>query len=183
MKRAICTVVVALFVMVSVLHGEGFYLGGYGAYSFGGDIQNESLGYGVSLGLSLGENWNLEFSGTLLEDDSPAADAEDFDLGSIDVSLLYHLPVSSEVFDIYMGVGASYNRFNFNSHIDREIKDDDQVGFLGVVGVALSPVDWLRIFADIRYNVMTYEVVATDLDRVDEDYNFFMVRVGAGFAL
>ncbi len=179
--RSICAVVVGMVIMASVSGGAGLYLGGYGAYSFGGDVQDESLGYGVNLGLPLGESFGLELSGTLLEDSS---EATDFDLGSIDLSLLYYFPLSDESLDLYLGVGASYNRFDFTSHIDREIQNDDQIGFFGELGVAVLPVKWLRIFADVRYNVMTYEVQDVEgLGRVDQDYNFFLVRVGAEFAL
>ena len=181
--RKVCAVVVGMLIMASVSHGAGLYLGGYGAYSFGGDVQDESLGYGLNLGLPLGDSFGLELSGTLLEDDSVAVDAKDFDLGSIDLSLLYYFPLSDESIDIYIGVGASYNRFSFDSDIERKIKDNDQIGFLGEAGIAIFPVEWLRIFADLRYNVMTYEVDADDLDQTDEDYSFFIVRVGAGFAL
>ncbi len=181
--RSICAVVVGMLIIASVSHGAGLYLGGYGAYNFGGDVKDESLGYGLNVGIPLGESLALELSGTLLEDDSAAVDANDFDLGSIDLSLLYFFPLSDEGLDLYIGVGASYNRFSFDSHIDRDIQDDDQIGFLGEVGIALFPVEWLRIFADLRYNIMTYTVDDNDLEQTDEDYSFFMVRVGAGFAL
>jgi opacity protein-like surface antigen len=179
----ICVVAVVLVAIVSLAHGAGIYVGGYGAYSFGGDVKNESLGYGINLGLPLGEQLGIELSGTLLEDDSAIIAAKDFDLGSIDLSLLYRFPICDDKVDLYIGVGASYNRFSFNSDTARNIKDDDQIGFLGEAGIALFPVNWLRIFADIRYNIMTYTVDNNDLDQVDEDYNFFVVRVGAGLAL
>ena len=181
--RKVCAVVVGMFVMISALQAEGLYIGGYGAYSLGGDIEDSSLGYGLNIGLPLGESMGLELSGTLLEDDS-AMGAAAFDIGSTDLSKLSYIPLSDDSMDFYIGVGASYNRFSFDSHIDREIKDNDQIGFLAEAGVAIFPVEWLRVFADVRYNVMTYEVQPIDgLERVDEDYNFFMVRVGAGFAL
>lgn len=182
-SRKVCAVVIGMFVAVSALQAEGLYIGGYGAYSLGGDVEDASLGYGANIGLPLGESLGLELSGTLLEDDSIAEDASEFELGSLDLSLLYYLPVSDDSIDIYIGVGASYNRFNFDSDIEREVKDSDQIGFFGSAGIAIFPAEWLRVFADVRYNVMQYEVDIDDSDSINEDYSFFMVRVGAGLAL
>ena len=182
--RKVCAVaVVGMFVVVSALQAEGFYIGGYGAYSLGGDVEESSLGYGANLGFLLGDSFGLELSGTLLEDDTVAEDATEFELGSLDLSLLYYLPVSDDSIDIYVGIGASYNRFNFDSTIEREVKENDQIGFFGSAGVAILPAEWLRVFADVRYNVMQYEFDIDGTDSGNEEYSFFMVRVGAGFAL
>ena len=42
---------------------------------------------------------------------------------------------------------------------------------------------WLRLFADISYHAVGYEVEADQLDTLDQNYNFMMVRMGAGVAL
>ena len=171
-----------LSVSATSVLAAGAYLGAHAAFVEGSDVTDASTGYGLHAGLEFSTHWALELSGTLLEDESDAVDAADFDLGSLNLSLLYRYPLA-ERFQLQAGAGLSYNRFDFGGDTPLNIEDDDQIGFLLSIGASARLLDWLRLFGDVGYHFVSYEINADGLESLDEDYNFIMVRLGAGIAL
>ena len=175
-------ILMVLSVSATSVLAAGAYLGAHAAFIEGSDVTDASTGYGLPAGLEFSTHWALELSGTLLEDESGAVDAATFDLGSLNLSLLYRYPFA-EIAQLQAGAGLSYNRFDFGGDTPLNIEDDDQIGFLLSIGASAELFDWLRLFADLGYHFVGYEVNPDGLESLDEDYNFMMVRLGGGIAL
>ena len=185
MKRLL-VFLLCLIVCAGLCHARMFSFGAHGAYTVGGDVEDEGVGYGAQLAIG-GENLALELSVTVIEDeiaDSPA----DFDIGSVGLSLILGGNMSEQG-RIYVGGGVNYNRFEFDSDTPLEYEDDDQVGFHALAGLAVSVTEWLELFAEYRYTLVKYETSAEedfghlDLDELDEDYDFGFVRAGLNLVL
>ena len=181
-KHIIVAGIMLLGVSTTSLLAAGAYLGAHAAFVEGSDVTDASTGYGLHAGLEFSTHWALELSGTLLEDESDAVDAAEFDLGTLSLSLLYRYPFA-EIAQLHAGAGLSYNRFDFGGDTPLDIQDDDEIGFLLSIGASARLFDWLRLFGDVGYHFVGYEIKADGLESLDEDYNFMMVRLGGGIAL
>jgi opacity protein-like surface antigen len=175
-------ILMILSVSATSVLAAGAYLGAHAAFVEGSDVTDASTGYGLHAGLEFSTHWALELSGTLLEDESDAVDAAEFDLGTLSLSLLYRYPFA-KIAQLHAGAGLSYNRFDFGGDTPLDIQDDDEIGFLLSIGASAELFDWLRLFADLGYHFVGYEINADGLESLDEDYNFMMVRLGGGIAL
>ncbi len=181
-KHIIVAGIMLLGVSTTSLLAAGAYLGAHAAFVEGSDVTDASTGYGLHAGLEFSTHWALELSGTLLEDESDAVDAAEFDLGTLSLSLLYRYPFA-EIAQLHAGAGLSYNRFDFGGDTPLDIQDDDEIGFLLSIGASAKVLGWLRLFGDVGYHFVGYEIKADGLESLDEDYNFMMVRLGGGIAL
>ena len=170
----------------------GLFLGAHGAYTLGGDVENESFGYGVQIGI-MGDNLGLELSGTLVEDDNPPSPSDEtqFELGTIALTLLLGGNITDDMRG-YIGAGVNYNRFTFDSKAKLDYDDDDQVGFHACAGVSIALADVLHLFVEYRHTIVQYDTKAFDsndivqgLDyiKLDEDYAFGMIRAGLNLVL
>jgi len=175
-----------------VCSAGGLLIGAHGAYTSGGDVENESFGYGLQIGV-VGDHFGLELSGTLIEDDSPPSptDETEFELGTIALTLLFGGNITDDM-RAYVGAGVNYNRFTFDSGAELDYDDDDQVGFHACAGISIDLADVLQLFVEYRHTVVQYDTEAFDsgdlvqgLDyiKLDEDYAFGMVRAGLNIVL
>lgn len=189
--KKLLTVVVCMFT-ACVCSAGGLLIGAHGAYTSGGDVENESFGYGLQIGV-VGDHFGLELSGTLIEDDSPPSptDETEFELGTIALTLLFGGNITDDM-RAYVGAGVNYNRFTFDSGAELDYDDDDQVGFHACAGISIDLADVLQLFVEYRHTVVQYDTEAFDsgdlvqgLDyiKLDEDYAFGMVRAGLNIVL
>jgi opacity protein-like surface antigen len=189
--KKLLTAVVCVFTACACRAG-GLLLGVHGAYTTGGDVENESFGYGVQIG-AVGDHFGLELSGTLIEDDSPPSptDETEFELGTIALTLLFGGNITEDL-RAYVGAGVNYNRFAFDSSADLDYDNDDQVGFHACAGISVALADVLQLFVEYRHTVVQYDTEAFDSDdlvqgleyiKLDEDYAFGMVRAGLNLVL
>ena len=179
-------IVVCVLVSVTSAQAGGLFFGAHGGYTLGGDVEDESFGYGAQLGVDISENLIIELAGTVIEDDTPGSVA-DFDLGSLALTVALGSEVSEDV-SLYIGGGVNYNRFSFDSNASFEVEDDDKVGFHVCAGIGAMLSDWLRLFGEYRYTFLEYDVERDgafnpNLSGSSQDYSFGMIRVGASIVL
>jgi opacity protein-like surface antigen len=141
-------------------------IGGHGAYSNSGDIEDQELGYGAQIGAQVNETLSLEVSGTLFED---------FD-GELEITTVAATArlggTMAEGVHMYLGGGASYNMFDYEAFED----PDDEVGYHACGGVEFVMGENVEIFGEYRYTWV-------DIEDYDEEYEFGLVRVGLNFVL
>jgi opacity protein-like surface antigen len=185
-------VVVACLFSAGICSAGGLFFGAHGGYTLGGDVENESFGYGVQVGV-LGDHFGLELSGTLIEDENPPmlTDETEFELGTIALTLLYGGNLTEDL-RLYVGAGVNYDRFTFDSKAKLDYDDDDQVGFHACAGLSIALADVLQIFVEYRHTLVQYDTEAFDPNdliqglnyiKLDEDYAFGMIRAGLNLVL
>ncbi|MBM4147726.1 MAG: porin family protein [Lentisphaerae bacterium] len=190
--KKLLAVAVGVLAFGGICNAGGLFFGAHGAYTVGGDVEEESFGYGAQIGV-VGEHLGLELSGTLIEDEDPATagGATEFEVGSVALTLLLGANISGGC-RAYVGGGVNYNRFTFDSKADLDYDDDDQVGFHACAGLAFTIVDVLQAFVEYRHTMVQYDTEAFDADdimagvdfiKLDDDYTFGMVRAGLNLVL
>jgi len=174
-----------LLMSVAVCSAE-FKLGAHGAYTLGGDVEDETFGPGAQVTFS-GENVSLELSGTWFENEFElGGDTFDIDTFSLAATLRLGGMVSEGV-NAYAGGGVNYNIFEIDEFGD---DPDDEAGFHACAGVEIDMGENLELFAEYRHSWVEYTVEIDDDDDIDIedldadlDYEFGMARVGLNIVL
>jgi len=178
MKRFILTAV-CLMISVAVCRA-GLKLGGHGAYTAGGDVEDENAGAGAQLAVEFNDSFSIELAGSWVEDEVDIGiDVIDIDFFTIALSARLGTELT-EGLGIYGGGGIDYNIFE----IDELDNPDDEAGFHACAGLEIALGENLELFGEYRYTWVEYTVESGggDLDLTrrssDQDYEFGLARVG-----
>lgn len=176
--------------LVSTGMAQGFKIGGHGAYTTGGDVEDPSIGFGIQAELGISPHFALELAGTMFSDEASEEDiALELDMISIAASAKLILPLDDTI-SLYALGGVNYNIADASldlgewSWLGIEYDVDDGVGFHYGGGITLRLGDNLELMAEYRYTVyeLEYTVNAPAFGIADEsdkaDYNFGLVKVG-----
>jgi len=165
-------VAVCLVMSVAVCQA-GLKIGAHGAYTIGGDVEEEEAGAGAQLAVGLGDTFSLELAGSWIEDEvGPAT----IDIFTIALSARLGTDLSDTI-GIYGGGGIDFNMFE----VDQGPDPDDEAGFHACAGFEIPLGDNLELFGEYRYTWVEYTVDSDggDLDLTrDLDYEFGLARVG-----
>jgi len=176
MMRRFFLTVFCLFVSVAVCQA-GFKLGGHGAYTVGGDVEEENAGVGAQLAVEFNDAFSMELSGSWIEDEVDLGlDVIDIDFFTIALSARLGTELS-EGLALYGGGGIDYNIFE----IDEVENPDDEAGFHACAGLEIALGENLELFGEYRYTWVEYTVESEDGDvdfTRDRDYEFGLARVG-----
>lgn len=153
---------------------QGFKIGGHGSYSIGGDIEDESFGYGAQVVFAATENISLELSGTWFEDEDVGTT---FDITHIAATLRLGAPLQDGVF-IYGGAGGNYNMVDIERVGD---KLDDEVGYHFCGGLEMEISEGVELFGEYRYSFITLDEEDYGID--EEDFEVGLIRVGLNLVL
>ena len=179
MKRFLWTAL-SLVMSVAVCQA-GLKFGGHGAYTVGGDVEEEEFGAGAQLAIEFNEAFSIELSGSWIEDDiGPAVTIDIFTI-ALSARLGTEL---SEGMTLYGGGGIDYNTFD----IEQSTDPDDEAGFHACAGLELALGENLELFGEYRYTWVEYTVTSSggDVDltrRNGNDYAFGLARVGLNIVL
>lgn len=176
--------------LVSFGHAQGFGIGGHGAYSTGGDVNESKIGFGAQVELALTEIISLEVAGTRFTDeDSDEGLTAEQTLTTIGASLILRLPLDGNL-GLYGLGGLNYNMTDYDVTLPPEyagfnvnIDADDKVGFHFGGGVRLALNENLTLFGEYRYTLLEMEgtVGVPQLgirESIKEDYNFGLIKAG-----
>jgi opacity protein-like surface antigen len=176
MKRWV-GVVICMMLTAALCRAEGMKLGAHGAYTLGGDVEDEEFGMGAQLVFGVTEGFSLEAAGTWIQDELGAG--VDFDIFVIALSARFGGEIGENV-SVYAGGGANYNMFEIEGASD----PDDELGFHACAGLELGLSDNLELFAEYRYTWVEYTVESdggdVDFNRIDRDfdYEYGLARAG-----
>lgn len=176
MMAAVC-----VLAAVALCHAQGFKLGAHGAYTAGGDVEEEEFGMGAQLVAGFNENVSLELAGTWIEDEAAVGD---FDFFNIALSLRLHAAMEGG-FSPYIGGGVNYMMFDFDDVAD----PDDEMGFHACAGVDIPLGENVELFAEYRYTWVEYTVESgggdVEFEEIgsDFDYEIGMIRAGLNLVL
>jgi len=178
---------VCIFASVSLCSAQGLKIGGHGAYTVGGDVEEEEFGAGGQIGVEFNENFSLELSGTWIGDEANLGGL----VGTVDVdffTIALSARISGEVSEgvtVYGGGGINYNIIDIDS--DAVNDPDDDAGFHACGGAELALGENLEFFAEYRFTWVEYDVDDSGsgiaFDETTTDYNFGMVRAGINIVL
>ena len=173
--------VAAFMVSAALCRAEGLKLGVHGAYSVGGDVEDESFGYGAQVGAAVNENLSLELSGTMFQDQDEGID---MDITTIAFSARLGGELADNV-GLYVGGGANYNMFDMDDVAGVKVDIDDVLGYHFCGGLELSLADSIELFGEYRYSMVELDeaTIGGETGDINEDYNFGLVRVGLNFIL
>ena len=161
-------IIVGFLTLAAALsYGQDFKIGGHGAYSTGGDVEDEEIGYGAQLQAVVNENFSIEASGTMFED----FDGE-IEITTIAISARLGVPLADGVL-AYGGGGGNYNMFDVDA-----VDIDDEVGYHFCGGAEFLIADNIELFGEYRYSI-----VEISDDNVEDNYDFGLVRAGLNFVL
>jgi len=175
---------VGLLLSVAMCHAQAFKIGGHGAYTVGGDVEDEEFGAGAQMVAEFNDNFSVELSGSWIEDqvNIPVVGPTDLDFFTIALSAR----VGGELEDgvgVYVGGGVGYHTFKISGFTD----PDDEVGFHACAGAELALGDNLELFAEYRFSWVEYTAVtgggSAQIDELPQDYNFGLARVGINLVL
>jgi opacity protein-like surface antigen len=186
MKKVACFSI-AVLAFVGMAHAGGFSVGGHGAYTLGGDIENEDFGYGAQVGVDISDMFSVELSGTMFSEEYDADTFGDLDVDAQHIALTARaeIPVR-DVLALYVGGGISYNMFDVEEPsltdlistladpADAEafaaftaaggtiaggvdIDVDDAIGYHACAGVAVALSDSVELFGEYRFTWMDVE--------------------------
>ena len=188
MKKQLGLWIVGIGLLATQGLASGFYFGAHGAYTMGGDVEKEEMGYGAQLGINVLDTFAIELSGTLIQDETANADV-DYDVGNFALTATLGFEIA-DLLAPYIGGGINYNRFSFDSNSITDLEDTDQVGFHLCGGVRTTLSDCCQLFAEYRYNMLTESLndmisdeLNLDLYTSSDNFSFGMVRVGINFTL
>lgn len=175
MKKLSLTMMV-LLCSVAICTAQGFKIGGHGAYTVGGDVEDEQFGAGAQIGIGNTEGVSLELAGTWVQDE--VAPNNDLDIFTIALTIRLGTALGEGV-DGYIGGGADYNTFNIEQGPD----PDDEAGYHGCAGLEFDLGENLQLFGEYRYTWVEYTVQGNNLEDLTQDYEFGLARVGLNITL
>ncbi len=178
-------------------------IGVHAAYSAGGDIEDEQLGFGGQLEFALGPNLFIELSASAFGDEWREDELEiEADIVTFGLSAILRAPIADTV-QVYGIGGINYNTIDIDVKIDRaalglpgdaraDIDVDDELGFHLGAGINVEIAPSVEIFAEYRYTFLSVDtemsvgatgprgtVRETTSEKVDYDFGLF--KAGLNF--
>jgi len=208
MKRILCLLAVDLALAVPCM-AQGVFIGAFGGYTVGRDINESDSGFGVQGGVNINSALAAELSWIELADDLAAGN--DWRLESTmnmyALSLRLTIPSSRSV-TAHIGGGASLVSFDVKpvleftpdddedreDYVDNFVEDnrlpmtemDDTFGYHLCGGISCKAASWLVFFGEYRYTHVIVkgeqwggEIHDDDREPFETDFEFGLLRAGA----
>ena len=172
MKKSLF-VSLCLLLSVAVCHAGGLKIGGHGAYTVGGDVEDEEAGGGAQIAIGFNDSFSMELAGTMIQDSVGNVDVDFFTIAlSARVGGML-----SEGLGAYAGGGINYNFIEIDGFED----PDGEAGFHACAGLEIPLAENLELFGEYRFTWVEYTVDDSGGDLTfegDVEYNFGLARAG-----
>ena len=177
---------------------EGFQIGPNLGYTFGGDVNQATISYGVQGVYQFKEvPIKIELAYDRLKDSGSGGDVSvSLDVNAVTLTGWWCIPLQNN-FSLYAGGGLGYYMPSASVDLGSDLQGmginasvsvDNAVGFILGGGVEYAVSDNIGLFADLRYTFVNFNMTATASAYGESEsaggsgsWDHFMLRVGGNY--